>query len=241
MKKYFCFLLAAFSLILFTNGICHANEYNEQVVFDFADLLDDTEEDTLRDQAEQYEELDVSLVFLTIDDANGVSSRTYSDDFYDTHNFRSNGVLFMIDMDNREIYVNTVGTCIDALDSEIESILDTGFAYVSDGDYYDCLFEMSEHAYSIMAEKDFPGMLFTPLLPALIITIIILVILVVIHNKANRQISASQYMGSSFTVKNRNAMYLGCRREVLHGYYRKNESSHRSSRGISHGGGGRKF
>ena len=54
-------------------------------------------------------------------------------------------------------------------------------------------------------------------------------------------------MGSDFHVKNKDVSYMGCRQEVLRGYYRQQSSSggggssHHSAGGISHGGGGRKF
>lgn len=61
------------------------------------------------------------------------------------------------------------------------------------------------------------------LIPALIMTAIILLILVSIHNNANKQISAEQYMGSTFTVKRRNAVFRGCHREVIPNYYKQPE------------------
>ena len=67
----------------------------------------------------------------------------YADDFYDSGNFgydgpHGTGVLFLIDMDNREIYISTCGDSIYYLtDARIETILDAAFDYVSNGQYYD--------------------------------------------------------------------------------------------------------
>lgn len=47
------------------------------------------------------------------------------------------GCLFLIDMDNQEIYLSTSGTMMEYLtDHDVESILDDAFEQIIDGDYY---------------------------------------------------------------------------------------------------------
>lgn len=224
----------------------------EETVFDYADLLSETEEEALREYSAKYAKDNISVIFLTTADTEGKSSMTYSDDFYDTHAFLPDGVLFMIDMDNREVYINTVGKCINWLENDVYDILDATYMYASDGEYFDCLMETSKQACVIVENHTNPikGVVrpsLTVLLIALGIMVIVLVVLLAKHSKANRRISTEQYLGSSFVVNNKDVVYMGCRKEVLRGYYAEKSSSgggggsHRSSRGVSHGGGGRKF
>ncbi len=90
---------------------------------------------------------DFSVAVVTTDDAMGKSAMEYADDYYDNLMFNSgwseDGICFLIDMDNREIYVSCAGLCIDEYsDYELNSILDSGFSYVADGEYADCIVTM---------------------------------------------------------------------------------------------------
>ena len=227
----------------------HANVEPTETVYDYADLLSKSEEEKLREYAAKYAEYELSIIYLTTDDTQGYSSMTYSNDFYDTHTFLPDGVLFMIDMDNREVYINTVGSCIEWLEDDVYDILDETYEYASDGAYFDCLMETSKKACRIIENHTNPIMgairpSLVVFLIALGITIIVIVVLLIKHNKANSKTLAERYMGSSFVVNDKNVVYMGCRHEVLRGYYEQKSSSgggHRSSGGISHGGGGRKF
>ena len=72
--------------------------------------------------------------------AEGKSAGKYADDFYDTRfmgETEEDGVLYLIDMDIREIFLSTSGIAIRYLtDSRIENILDEAFERVASGDYY---------------------------------------------------------------------------------------------------------
>jgi hypothetical protein len=49
-------------------------------------------------------------------------------------------------MDNREIYINTMGNAIKSLDDkDIENALDVGFAYVCECKYTECLAAMADY------------------------------------------------------------------------------------------------
>lgn len=114
-------------------------------VYDEAGLL--TEEDwvALSEQVSALKEKTGWDIFaVTTANANGKSSMEYADDFYDAQTPEdSNGVLALIDMDNREIYLSTCGEAIRYLeDARIEAILDDAFSYVADGDYAGCLSAM---------------------------------------------------------------------------------------------------
>lgn len=284
MKKYIASILILFLAFALTPEQIKASSYNEESVFDYADLLTPEEEGSLRQITKVYEEYDMSMIFLTTSNAEGKSAMTYSDDFYDTNQFRPDGVLFLIDMDNREVYVNTVGECIKILtDYRIEKILDAGYDCVADGEYFKSFEKMSgqagtyienydgSNAVESYESDDFHGSLKEgmgeapnelskeatqvahSIVIAVFVTTVLSLLLVLLHRRANQRIPAGRYMGSNFHVNDKDITYMGCRKEVMHGYYRQNESSssssgsrsrstvHTSSRGVSHGGGGRKF
>lgn len=110
-------------------------------VYDYADLLTTEEEAELQSYAEAFTaNWNMNFLVVTTDDAEGKSSMAYADDFYDARfpeDTEEDGILYLIDMDNREIYLSTCGNAIRYLtDSRIDHILDEAFYYVADGDYY---------------------------------------------------------------------------------------------------------
>jgi uncharacterized protein len=110
-------------------------------VYDQADLLTEKEEEKLQDYAEIMKEVwEMNFLIVTTDDAQGKSSMEYADDFYDAHfpeESEIDGMAYLIDMDNREIYLSTSGIAIRYLtDDRIEKVLDEAFACVAEGDYY---------------------------------------------------------------------------------------------------------
>ncbi len=112
-------------------------------VFDDAGLFDayDKEEIETRIEAVINSE-NIDLAVVTTEDAEGKTSEAYADDFYDSHGFGTgddaSGVLLLIDMDNREIYVSTSGYAARVLtDNRIEEVLDSAYDSVADGYYAD--------------------------------------------------------------------------------------------------------
>jgi len=117
----------------------------ENYVFDYAGLLSLEELYELETQITDMKEKTAWDIFaVTTDYAEGKSAMAYADDFYDERTAEdSDGILVLIDMDNREIYVSTCGEAIRYLtDARIERILDDGFYYVSNGEYASCLSAM---------------------------------------------------------------------------------------------------
>ncbi|SCG81658.1 UPF0603 protein [Proteiniborus sp. DW1] len=113
----------------------------DQKIYDEADLFTQTEEDALQAKAfELSERLNLDTVILTIQDSKGKSSRAYADDFYDENGFgygeSYDGLILLINMDDREVYISTCGKAIDYFtDARIESILDKVYIYLTEGNY----------------------------------------------------------------------------------------------------------
>lgn len=126
-------------------GLAHGIVLNafaqERRVFDQAGLFSADEAEDLEEQiAGIMQGTNMDLVVVTTEDAQGKSARDYADDFYDEGGFGvgkdASGVLFLIDMDNREICISTAGAMQRFLtDSRIESMLDHAYDCVQQGDY----------------------------------------------------------------------------------------------------------
>lgn len=80
------------------------------------------------------------IVIVTTNDAQGKSAMAYADDFYDTHGFgygiNFDGILFLIDMDNRELFISTSGACINIFsDNRLREMLEKAFSYAAREQY----------------------------------------------------------------------------------------------------------
>ncbi len=134
-------VLALFILIFLFNSMA-VNAYKE-LVFDDAGLFTSDERVSLERGANDLsDEYNMDIVITTTNDAGGKSSREYADDYFDYNGFGRgpdyDGILFLIDMDNREAYISTSGIGIRYLtDQRIEGVLDEVFdSGLADGDYY---------------------------------------------------------------------------------------------------------
>ena len=115
-------------------------EDDDPCVYDDAGLLTDDERDVLEQKAAGVEEqTGWNIYAVTTDDAEGKSAMAYADDFFDTHSpEQEDGVVLLIDMDNREIWISTCGEAIRYLtDARIDRLLDGAYEDVSNGYYAD--------------------------------------------------------------------------------------------------------
>ena len=111
-------------------------------VYDFADLFTDKEEQELYSQITKYiSSYKMDLAVVTINENNKYRAQDYADDFYDYNNFGINksrdGVLFLIDMDTRQIHMTTTGKAIKMYDDKrIDDALDLVYQHMTDQEYY---------------------------------------------------------------------------------------------------------
>ncbi len=110
-------------------------------IFDMAGLLDKAYVQEAREVISQYQDTyHLDIVVVTTDDAEGKTATAYADDFYEEGGFGQgkgkNGILFLIDMDNRELVFSTDGAAIRIFtDQRIESMLDGVYEGASREDY----------------------------------------------------------------------------------------------------------
>ncbi len=155
MKKFTSAVLVLIISMLFSVS-SFANFFNV-MIDDSASLF--TEEEIEFIDASAYEfalENNFSVAVVTTDNAMGKSAMEYADDYYDSLIFGSgwseDGMVFLIDMDNREIYVSCAGLCVDEYsDYELDSIIDRGYDCVVNEEYFKCIISMIDEANFLMS------------------------------------------------------------------------------------------
>jgi uncharacterized protein len=122
------------------------------VIEDNADLLSDTEESQLQSLMEQITAYG-NAAFVTVEDGGNPYSTTqrFAEDYNYSHFGNSNATLFVIDMDNRYIYMDTRGSIQSYLTSAYaDTITDNVYRYASDKDYYTCAYKAFEQILSLL-------------------------------------------------------------------------------------------
>ena len=104
-------------------------------IFDYAVLLTENNNSQLQSKASGIAYIqNIDIVILTTNDPSIRNPRQYADDYYISGSF-SDGVMFYIDMANREVLFLTFGSLVSAFESHIDSTLDEVIPFLSDGDY----------------------------------------------------------------------------------------------------------
>lgn len=114
----------------------------KEKIYDFADIFSDNEEKMLYSQVYGFtRKTDLDLAIVTISYNNKHNTPVYADDFYDYNSFGigedRSGLLLLIDMDTKRIYVSTTGKAISIYtDDRINKMLDNVFSYYSNNEYF---------------------------------------------------------------------------------------------------------
>lgn len=114
-----------------------AHAINSQLT-DQAGLLTDSEAEEVEEMIEELEEeTGWDIMAVTTDDAEGMDAEYYAEKWFDDYTTSDDGVLCLIDMDNREIQYKTFGEAIYYFtDNRWNRIVDEAYEYVSEEDYY---------------------------------------------------------------------------------------------------------
>lgn len=241
----------------------------KEKVYDFAELLTEEEEQKIYNQITSFiNQHQLDLAVVTISKNNKGSPRVYADDFYDYNHFGINdtrdGVLFLIDMETREIYMTTTGNAILMYnDNRIDEALDAVYSYMTNQNYYDGISsyigkidEMAnegipsgnKNAYldengNIKYEKKISLGLLSVI--SLGITGIVMVILVSKNKLVRKKTTAKEYLKKeSMKITNISDVLIHTntiRHKIVDTSSGGGSSTHSGSSGISHGGGGHGF
>ncbi len=145
MKKLIKTLPVLLIMVALICTLCGFN-YDEEKVFDEADLFTDSEEESLKVYAlETADELELDIIIHTTNSTDGLDIVDYTYEFYEENDFGYDGedgagIILVIDMGNRELFIyesqpEEVNFLF--LDSELDVMIDEISPYLSSGDYYD--------------------------------------------------------------------------------------------------------
>ena len=144
-------LLVAFTMIATSFSVFAAESSSYEVwMEDNADLLDDNEEAQLREVMAPITAYG-AVGFYSTNDAGWQSTRELAGDVLHEHSGYGSGVVFVIDMDNRQIYIYSDGDIFKTLgNSKGDTITDNCYTYASDGDYYTCAKIAYEQIFTVL-------------------------------------------------------------------------------------------
>lgn len=136
------FLITLVLTILMVGTVFAESSESGQSIYDLADLFDDGEEEALAAAISTLQdEIKMGVAIVTTEENQG-SARTFADDWYEEHEIgkgkNHDGALFLIDMENGELWISTQGDMIRYLtDERIDRILDDAVEYAYDGAFYE--------------------------------------------------------------------------------------------------------
>lgn len=123
----------------------------EVIIEDDADLLSADEETNLSRKMREITRYG-NVAFKSIDENNRSSTRAYADAYYHERFGTASGTIFLIDMDQREIYVFSDGEIYRTITSaKAYTITDNVYRLASRGKYYDCAYKAYDQILSLLA------------------------------------------------------------------------------------------
>lgn len=125
---------------------------------DDAGLLTDTQRREVEEMAEELEFATSWDIFaITTSDAQGMDAAGYGEAWFETYHTGDDGVVCLIDMDNREIRICTFGEAIYYLtDDRVDAVLDDAYDKVSQEDYCGIFESMISGIFSAW-QRGIPG------------------------------------------------------------------------------------
>ena len=258
MKKVLTVLLAL--LITLSFAVPAFAEAMPRLV-DQADLLTDAQEAALLSKLNTISNKHgMDVVVVTADTLEGKSPTAYADDFYDYNGYCEDGILLLVSMEDSDWWISTAGYGITAFtDAGIEYLGNRFVPSLSDGDYAGAFEIYADHCDEFITQAktgdpydthNLPKEPFDFLMNLAICFVIGLVIAAIATaimkgqlKSVRSQAGASSYVKSgSLNVTHRQDLFLY--RDVKRTAKPKDSggsSTHTSSSGRSHGGGGGKF
>lgn len=145
MRKRTSVVLWMAFFLFFAVFLGRTDSFGEETrVFDDAGLFSEEEKAAFENQiTSMKKEMNMDVLIVTTNDAGGKSAAEYAEDYYIDGVFGVGsdyrGALFLIDMDNREIYILPVGKMNRFLtDKRWNAILDQSYEAIRQMDYASC-------------------------------------------------------------------------------------------------------
>jgi uncharacterized protein len=245
--------------------------YNSENVIDDLGYLTETEVTNLQSSIDRIKEnYRLDTVIVITDNTQGKSSRDFADDYFDYNGYGIgsdySGLMLLINMNKRDVYISTSGKAIDIFtDRRIDNILDDVAESLSNRDYYQACCEfisnVKSYAYSGVPSNQYRvntnrnyfhnvlSMLkFFPIYIVALIISVIATLVVTFSSKGKITTNCVTYEeNGSFALSETRDNYI--RESTVRTRIQSSSSgggsgrssTHRSSSGRSHGGGGRRF
>lgn len=210
------------------------NEYTgyERIVDDEADLLTDMEEQQLMTAMKPITQYG-NVAFKSVD-YNYNSSADYAESYYRDHFGTDSGTVFLIDMDNRNIWIFSDGLIYKTINRDYaDTITDNVYTYASDSNYYRCAAEAFDQMNTLLEGRKIaqPMKYICNLLFAFLMSLLIFYLVVRNYAKAHAP-SKTELMGTIFAQCNITNPSVQMTNQI------KTYNPHTSSSGGSGGGGG---
>lgn len=120
------------------------------IVEDSAELLTDAEESDLCDKLKEVTEY-CNVAFVSINYNSYYNTQRFAEAYSDDTFAHASAVVFVVDMDNRYLYLDSAGAARQRITSAYsDTITDNVYRYASNGDYYTCAYETFDQVNTLM-------------------------------------------------------------------------------------------
>ncbi len=261
-------LIGGFVCGVSAESVTHYDDCPYPLVVDDAGLLSRYEEEELTDiLADIRHDHGVDVVIVTVNYLNGKSPRSFADDYYDYNGYAKDGMLLLVSMEASDWYVSTTGYCITAVtDAGLDYMSERFVPYMSDGDFYSAFVTFTDlcDEFLTKAESGDPydihnlpkepfAIVFALAVSLVLGFVVALVSTLIMKGKlktVRSKYTANDYLKEgSFDLTRSDDLFLyrdlKCvprpKADDNGDSFGGGSSTHFSSSGVSHGGGGGKF
>lgn len=202
----------------------------------------------------------VDIVVVTVDSTDGAEPVDFADDWFDYNDYRADGILLLVSMEDSDWYVSTTGYGITAVtDAGLEYMSDRFVPMLSDENYAEAFDTFADLCDSFITQArtgdpydshNLPKDPFNFVLNLLICLAIGLVVALIYTGKmkselitVRKQVKADSYVtpGSLELTGSRDLFLYTQVTKTERAQSSSGSSTHTSSSGTTHGGGGGKF
>lgn len=256
-RKLFTLML----ILCLVAGLSFTTYASSNRLVDDAGLLTGTDAAKLESKLSRISDRhNVDIVIVTVDSTHGKSPMDFADDYYDYNDYRADGILLLVSMEDSDWWVSTTGYGITAItDAGLEYMSDRFVPYFSDEEFAEGFNAFADLCNEFIAQAktgdayDFhnlpkePFRFVTNLLIALVIG---LVAAWIVTGSMKAKLKAVRQQASANDYMTPGSLHLTHSRDLfLYTHLDRREkpksssgsSTHTSSSGTTHGGGGGKF
>jgi len=234
---------------------------SSSLLVDEAGLLTGSEAASLERQLTEISNRQgVDIVIVTVDSTGGASTMDYADDYFDYGGYRTDGILLLVSMEDRDWWISTTGYGITAItDAGLDYISDRFVSYLTDGEYAQAFREFATLCDEFITQAktgdpydshNLPKDPFNFLINLLIALAIGLVAALIFTGSMKAKLKTVRQQPKADAYLKPGSLALTQSRDLyLYTHTDRREkpqsgggsSTHTSSSGTSHGGGGGKF